>query len=39
MRTGLIVAVLVLVFVVILPQYVDYADVVAAFQGLTPSSS
>jgi uncharacterized membrane protein YbhN (UPF0104 family) len=35
MRTGLIVAVLVLVFVVILPQYVDYAAVVEAFQGLT----
>lgn len=35
MRTGLIVAVLVLVFVVILPQYVDYADVAEAFQDLT----
>jgi uncharacterized membrane protein YbhN (UPF0104 family) len=35
LRTGLIVAVLVLVFFVILPSYVDYAAVVEAFQGLT----
>jgi len=35
LRTGLIVAVLVVVFGLILPQYIDYADVVAAFQALT----
>jgi uncharacterized membrane protein YbhN (UPF0104 family) len=35
LRTGLIVAVLVVVFGLILPQYIDYADVIAAFQDLT----
>lgn len=35
MRSGLIVGVLVVVFGLILPQYIDYADVVAAFQDLT----
>ena len=35
LRTGLIVAVLVVVFGIILPQYIDYADVIAAFQDLT----
>ncbi len=35
MRSGLIVGVLVLVFVVILPRYIDYGEVVAAFQALT----
>lgn len=34
-RIGLVVGVLVLVFGVILPRYVDYADVVATLQGLT----
>lgn len=34
-RTGLIVAVLLVVFGLILPQYIDYADVLAAFQDLT----
>ena len=36
MRSGLIVAVLVLVFLVILPRYIDYQEVAAAFQALTP---
>lgn len=35
MRSGLIVGVLVVVFGVILPQYIDYADVIEAFQALT----
>ena len=35
LRTGLVVGVLALVFGVILPRFVDYADVVAAFQSLT----
>jgi len=35
MRTGLIVGVLIVVFLIILPQYVDYAEVAAAFQALT----
>lgn len=35
LRTGLIVAVLLVVFGLILPQYVDYGDVVAAFTQLT----
>jgi len=37
MRSGLIVAVLVIVFLVILPRYIDYQEVAAAFQALTPS--
>jgi putative heme transporter len=37
LRTGLIVAVLVVVFGLILPQYVDYSDVVDAFRDLTPA--
>jgi uncharacterized membrane protein YbhN (UPF0104 family) len=36
MRSGLIIGVLVVVFGVILPRYIDYADVVAAFRDLTP---
>ena len=36
LRSGLIVGVLFLVFVIILPQYVDYTEVAAAFQSLTP---
>ncbi len=36
MRSGLIVGVLVVVFVVILPRYIDYSEVVAAFEALTP---
>ena len=35
-RSGLIIGVLVVVFLIILPQYVDYAEVAAAFQSLTP---
>lgn len=35
LRTGLIVAVLLVVFGLILPQYIDYADVIGAFQDLT----
>jgi uncharacterized membrane protein YbhN (UPF0104 family) len=35
LRTGLVVGVLALVFGVILPRFIDYADVVAAFQSLT----
>ena len=35
MRSGLIVGVLLLVFVVILPRYIDYSEVLAAFQALT----
>ncbi|MFI5261970.1 MAG: YbhN family protein [Candidatus Limnocylindrales bacterium] len=34
LRSGLIVGVLVLVFGVILPRYIDYSDVIAAFQAL-----
>jgi uncharacterized membrane protein YbhN (UPF0104 family) len=34
-RSGLIVAVLIVVFGFILPQYIDYADVAAAFRDLT----
>ena len=37
MRSGLIVGVLVVVFLVILPRYIDYQEVAAAFQALTPS--
>ena len=35
MRSGLIVGVLVVVFGLVIPQFVDYGDVVAAFQDLT----
>ena len=35
MRSGLIVGVLVVVFGIILPQFIDYADVIAAFQELS----
>jgi uncharacterized protein (TIRG00374 family) len=35
MRSGLIVGVLVVVFGIILPQFIDYADVIAAFRELT----
>jgi uncharacterized membrane protein YbhN (UPF0104 family) len=35
LRTGLIVAVLLVVFGIILPQYVDYSEVIAAFRDLT----
>jgi uncharacterized membrane protein YbhN (UPF0104 family) len=35
LRSGLIIAVLVVVFGLILPQFVDYADVAAAFRELT----
>jgi hypothetical protein len=35
LRSGLIVAVLVIVFGVILPQFIDYSDVAAAFRELT----
>jgi uncharacterized membrane protein YbhN (UPF0104 family) len=35
MRSGLIVGVLVVVFGLIIPQFIDYSDVVAAFQDLT----
>src|SRR6185312_14496843 len=37
MRSGLIVGVLILVFLVILPRYIDYQEVAAAFQALTVS--
>ena len=37
MRSGLIVGVLVVVFLVILPRYIDYQEVAAAFQALTAS--
>jgi uncharacterized membrane protein YbhN (UPF0104 family) len=37
LRSGLILGVLVVVFLVILPQYIDYAEVVDAFQALTPA--
>ena len=37
LRSGLIVGVLVIVFLVILPRYIDYQEVAAAFQALTPS--
>jgi len=36
LRSGLIVGVLFVVFVVILPQYIDYSEVVDAFKALTP---
>jgi uncharacterized membrane protein YbhN (UPF0104 family) len=36
MRSGLIVGVLVVVFGIILPRYIDYSEVIAAFQALTP---
>ncbi len=36
LRTGFIVAVLFVVFVVIIPRFVDYQEVLAAFQALTP---
>ncbi len=35
LRSGLIVGVLVIVFGVILPRYIDYSEVIAAFQALT----
>src|SRR6188768_3336720 len=35
LRTSLVLGVLLLVFGVILPRFIDYADVVAAFQALT----
>jgi uncharacterized protein (TIRG00374 family) len=35
MRSGLIIGVLVVVFGIILPQFIDYADVIAAFKELT----
>ena len=35
LRLGIIVGVLVVVFGIILPRYIDYADVVATLQGLT----
>jgi uncharacterized membrane protein YbhN (UPF0104 family) len=35
MRSGLIVGVLVVVFGIILPRYIDYSEVLAAFQALT----
>ena len=35
LRSGLIVGVLVVVFGLIIPQFIDYSDVVAAFQALT----
>jgi uncharacterized membrane protein YbhN (UPF0104 family) len=35
LRTGLVAGVLAVVFLVILPNFIDYADVVAAFQGLS----
>jgi putative heme transporter len=35
MRTGFIITVLVIVFFVIIPRYVDYEDVIEAFKGLT----
>ena len=37
LRSGLIVGVLVIVFLVILPRYIDYQEVAAAFQALTLS--
>jgi uncharacterized membrane protein YbhN (UPF0104 family) len=37
MRSGFILGVLVLVFLVILPRYIDYQEVAAAFQALTLS--
>ena len=37
LRSGLIVGVLVVVFLVILPRYIDYQEVAAAFQALTLS--
>lgn len=35
LRSGLIIGVLLVVFVVILPRYIDYGDVIAAFRDLT----
>jgi uncharacterized membrane protein YbhN (UPF0104 family) len=35
MRTGLVLGVLAIVFGVILPNYIDYEEVIAAFQGLS----
>jgi uncharacterized membrane protein YbhN (UPF0104 family) len=35
LRTGIVVGVLAIVFLVILPRYIDYQDVIAAFQGLS----
>lgn len=35
LRTGLVVGILVLVFGIILPRFIDYGDVLAAFQALT----
>src|SRR3954452_14474889 len=35
LRTGLVVGILVLVFGVILPRFIDYTEVVAAFRALT----
>jgi uncharacterized membrane protein YbhN (UPF0104 family) len=35
MRSGLIIGVLLVVFGIILPRYIDYSEVVAAFQSLT----
>jgi len=37
LRSGLIVAVLFVVFVIILPRYIDYQEVLEAFQDLDPS--
>jgi uncharacterized membrane protein YbhN (UPF0104 family) len=37
LRTGLVVGILLLVFGVILPRFVDYGDVIATFQSLTLS--
>ena len=36
LRSGLIVGVLVVVFGIIIPRYIDYADVFEAFKSLTP---
>ncbi len=36
MRSGLIVGILVVVFGIILPRYIDYDEVLAAFKALTP---
>jgi uncharacterized membrane protein YbhN (UPF0104 family) len=35
LRTSIVVGVLAVVFLVILPRYIDYQEVIAAFQGLT----
>ena len=37
MRTSIVVGVLAIVFLVILPRYIDYQDVIRAFQGLSLS--